>query len=174
MIRGKKINLRLVTDQDVDVLFNLIMDVQNRGDYFPITLTSYSDFKKTFNETGFWSDSFGRFLITDQQDIIVGSIYYFKTVIYSDALELGYIIFSEANKGKGYTTEALKIMVDYLFKIKTMNRIQLRINSENIPSVKAAINAGFQFDGTRRQIIYLKGKHLDLDEYALLRGEWKS
>lgn len=151
MIHGEKITLRLVKEQDLEELYLKLFNLNLRGKYFPLTLSSHTQFKKQFSETGFWSEDFGRFLIFDKKELLVGSIYYFKTAIYSDSLELGYLLFDKMNYGKGYMTEALELMVDYLFSTKTMNRIQLRIAPENEPSIKLALKAGFQFDGTRKQ-----------------------
>ncbi|MES2615225.1 MAG: GNAT family protein [Bdellovibrionota bacterium] len=173
MIKGKNITLRLVHEDDLDILFKNISNLSNRGEFFPLTLTPQTTFKKRFYETGFWSDDFGRLLILNLDQVLVGSIYYFKTVVYSNALEIGYIIFDNNSKGKGYTTEALSLMVDHLFTTKFMNRIQLKIEPSNEPSIKVALKCGFQFDGTRRQIVFNHGKHLDLNEYMILREDWE-
>lgn len=78
MIKGEKINLRLIQEKDLDILFQYWSDLENRGDYFPIFLHSESQFKRDFQEGGFWKDDFGRFLITDKNDRIVGSIWFFN------------------------------------------------------------------------------------------------
>ncbi len=173
MIKGKKINLRLAREDDLDSMYQHINDLSIRGPYYPMTLLPEAEFKKTFYENGFWHDEFSRMLIVDHNDNMLGQIFYFKAAIYVDALELGYLLFNEAYHGEGYTTEALQLFVDYLFANKTMNRLQLRISPEHIASIKVALKAGFQFDGTRKQIMFLHGKHIDLDEYALTRQEYE-
>ena len=174
MIKGKNITLKLVHENDLDILYKNISDLSNRGEFFPLTLNSEASFKKQFHENGFWSEDFGRLLILNFDQVLVGSIYYFKTAIYSNALELGFIIFDNNSKGKGYTTEALSLTVNYLFSTKFMNRIQLKIAPDNEPSIKVALKCGFQFDGTRKQVIFNHGKHLDLNEYAILREDWEN
>ena len=171
MLVGKKINLRLVEESDLSNLYHLMSNLSNRGSYFPQTLVSEVELKKQFYNTGFWNEEFGRFLITDKSDRIIGSIYYFKTAIYSDALEIGYILFDESSRGKGYTTEALMMMTSYLFSIKPIGRVQLRVSIEHEASKKVALNAGFKFDGVRKSIIFIDGKHADLEEYAILRND---
>jgi ribosomal-protein-alanine N-acetyltransferase len=174
MIQGKNIVLRLVTEKDLDVLYAHICNLGNRGEFFPMRLTPETAFKKQFQETGFWCEDFGRFLILNLEHHLIGSIYYFKTAIYSDALELGYILFDGQFQGKGYMTEALSLTVKYLFSTRYMNRIQLKIAPENTSSIRMALKCGFQFDGTRRQVLYSHGKHLDLNEYCLLREDLKN
>lgn len=172
MIQGEKINLRLVTEKDLTALHAALSNLSYRGEYFPHTFTSEANFRKNFNENGFWSEDFGRFIITDKEDNIVGSIYYFKTVIYSDALEIGFLLFGSQYHGKGYMTEALKMMVEYLFSVRTMSRIQVRISPEHMASKKVTLKVGFQFDGIRKKVMYLNGKHVDLEEYYLLRDDF--
>jgi RimJ/RimL family protein N-acetyltransferase len=173
MIRGEKINLRLVYERDLDEVYANIVNLDNRGEYFPQTLTSQTEFKNNFTQTGFWSENFGRFLIVSKENHLLGSIYFFKIAIYSDALELGYILFDPSNYGKGYGTEALKLMTDYLFNTKTLNRIQLAIAPAHEPSIKVAIKIGFEKEGTKQQVLYHQGRHIDLDEYVLLRSKWE-
>jgi len=174
VIKGKKINLRLVREDDLDSMYQQLSDLSNRGQYYPMMLIPEAQFKKTFYENGFWNDEFSRMLIVDHHDHMLGQIFYFKAAIYVDALELGYLLFNEKHYCKGYTTEALQLFVHYLFANKTMNRLQLRISPEHIASIKVAQKAGFQFDGTRKQIMFLRGQHIDLDEYALTRQDYEN
>jgi len=172
MLKGEKIELKLVHEEHLTELFHHLSQLDMRGDYFPHTLTSWPQFKKTYEETGFWSQEFGRFLIMTPETKMVGSIYYFKTAIYSDALELGFLLFNHAYAGNGYMSEAIKLMTNYLFASKTMNRLQVNIAPDNLSSIKAVKNAGFEFEARRKQIMYIHGKHCDLDEYVLLRENW--
>ncbi len=174
MIQGHKVCLKLVSENEIEEVYRLLSNIENRGAYFPKTLTSFSAFKKQYLDTGFWTDQFGRFLIVDLDHNIIGSIYYFKTAIYSDALELGYLIFDPLNSGKGYMTEALQLMVNYLFSTKPMHRVQVNIDPRHTASIALAIKVGFEFEGRRKQIIYLEGKHCDLDEYVILRNQWEA
>ena len=86
MIRGEKINLRVTQEKDLETLFELWSDIENRGNFFPIFLPSEPQFKKEFQETGFWDKETGRLVITDKDDRILGGIWYYKSVPYFDAL----------------------------------------------------------------------------------------
>jgi ribosomal-protein-alanine N-acetyltransferase len=172
MIIGQRINLRLVREKEIDDLYLLISNLENRGEHFPQSLVPEPLFKKLFYETGFWNDEFGRMVIVNKDDDIVGDIYYMRAFPYSDGLEIDYIIFDSKNYGKGYVSEALQLMINYLFATKTMNRIQLRISQDNEASKKVALKAGFKYDGIREQVLYLNGKHIDLEEYVLLRKDY--
>ncbi len=171
MIKGQNIDLRLIKESDIDPLYNLHSDIANRGDFYQLNVKSETIFKQQFQENGFWGDDYGRLLIVNKTNEILGSILYFKSVFYFDALEIGYIIFDLEKRGKGVMTEALKLFVEYLFNIKNINRLEVRILPENKASEKVALKCGFIFEGAARQAIFHQGTHFDLNQYSLLRSE---
>ena len=171
MLIGKKISLRLVKEKDVELLYDYHADVSNRGDYFPLAVKSQPNFIKEFKDTGFWTDEYGRLLIQNDLHEILGSIWYFKSICYYDALEIGYIIYSDTHRNKGIMSEALKLFSDYLFKIKSLNRLEIRIFPENKASEGVAKKCGFQFEGVSRKAVFHHGQHKDINVFSLLRGE---
>jgi [ribosomal protein S5]-alanine N-acetyltransferase len=169
MIRGQKIHLRTVRETDLDQLFELWSDIANRGDYYPLKLPSQVDYKKRFQEHGLWEDTNGTFLIWDNEKI-VGLIAFFPAGYYS-GLEIGYILFDTVSRNKGYMTEALTLLVQFLFSTKKINRLQLTVMPANIASRRVAEKCGFQSEGIVRGAIFHRGKHHDLEMYSLLRQE---
>lgn len=129
-------------------------------------------FKSRFRETGFWTDDFNQCLIINQNHHIVGSIWSMKAIPYFNALEIGYIIYDKTNYGKGYMTEALELFVDYLFKVKTINRLEIRILPSHLASEKVAIKCGFTFEGLIKEALFHHGIHQDLRQFVLLRKQW--
>jgi len=169
MIKSEKINLRLVQSKDLDELYTNICNLENRGDYFPLTLRGEAQFKQDFAATGFWSEQFGRFIIENKNHEMLGSIYYFKTVPYSDTLELGFILFDKQFHNQGYISEALMLMTDYLFKAKKIHRLQLGILPDNLPSLKVAEKCGFYHEATLKAFFYNDGAYHDIELYVKLR-----
>jgi RimJ/RimL family protein N-acetyltransferase len=88
-------------------------------------------------------------------------------------LEIGYALLP-SQRGKGYCTEAVKIMVDYLFLSKEMARIQAHIHPGNIASQKVVEKNGFKKEGTIRKCFFSKGEWRDMLLYSILREEWKA
>jgi [ribosomal protein S5]-alanine N-acetyltransferase len=171
MLTGKKISLRIVKEKDMDLLYELHSDVTNRGDHFPLAVKSQPNFIKQYKETGFWSDDYGRLLIVNDLHEILGSIWYFKAVPYFNSLEIGYIIYSDIHRNKGIMTEALQLFTEYLFKAKTINRLELRIFSENQASEGVAKKCGYQFEGVSRKAVFHHGHNRDINVYSLIRED---
>ena len=174
MIEGNKVDLRIITEQDFPEFLNLLNNMKNRGEFWPYYLMTEKRLKKIYDENGMWGDEFGRLLICDKQNNIVGEIFYFKPMIVSDCLEIGYQLFRPEDRGKGIVSEALKLFVDYLFRLKPINRLQVNIVPRNAPSMKVAEKCGFVFEGTLREVFFNRGKYDDLAVLSLLRKEWES
>ncbi|EAR00056.1 GNAT family N-acetyltransferase [Maribacter sp. HTCC2170] len=63
--------------------------------------------------------------------------------------EIGYFI-DFNHQGKGIITNAVAILIEYLLKEYNFKKLLCRINSENIGSIKVALNNGFKLEGTIR------------------------
>ena len=171
MIKSERITLRTVRQSDLDELFELISDIKDRGDYYPVTLPSEPVFKKDFNETGFWGEDFGRMLITDKENHILGQIVVFKTSTNRATYEIGYAIFKPKDWGKGYMTEAVSLFVPYLFKLKKVNRIEAITLTGNKTSSKVLEKCGFTHEGILRQSLFDNGEYSDVNMFSILRDE---
>jgi len=109
------------------------------------------------------------FLIEKKDGTKVGTIAHFLN---GQLLEIGYILTS-SERGKGYCTEAVQIMVDYLFLSKETVRIQASADPRNLASQRVLEKVGFKREGTLRKSLFLKGRWADLSVYSILREEWK-
>ena len=171
MLKGKSITLRPVRDTDLDQLYTYHADIDNRGDFFPRGIASQPTFRKRFQETGYWSKDEGMLVIVSPNDEILGHIEFFKTVNYLDEFELSYQVYASEQRGKGVATEAINLLVRYLFEAKQVNRIRLVIHPDNLASRRLAEKCGFRHEGTARGAWYHKGAHRDVEIYAILHDE---
>ena len=171
MLKGKSITLRPVREADLDQLYAYHVDIDNRGDFFPRGIMAQPVFRKRFEETGYWEKDDATLLIVSPEDEILGHIEFFKTVNYLDEYELSYQIYEPERRGKGITTEAVNLLVRYLFESKRMNRIRLVIHPDNRASRRLAEKCGFKHEGTARGAWYHRGKHRDVEIYAILHDD---
>lgn len=171
MLRGSRTTLRPVLERDLDELYAAHTNVGNRGSYFPLGVRSESAFKREFAESGFWQQEEGMLLIRTEADELAGHIEFFKPVSYWDALELSYQLYDDRHAGRGYTTEAVQLLVDYLFATKEQHRIQLVIVTGNAASRRIAEKCGFTLEGTARGAFFNEGRNQDVLVYSLLRTD---
>lgn len=137
-------------DNDLEKLYDFHTNIQNRGEYFPHGILSQPAFQKQFQENGFWGKDDGILVLVNPADEILGHIEFFQAVNYLDECELSYQIYNAENRGQGVMTEAVNLLVRYLFKTKRMNRIRLIIHPDNAASRRLAEKCGFTHEGTAR------------------------
>lgn len=136
------------------------------GEYEPLEQSSTVEVEK-------WYDSLlsgGKSFIIEKKDgTRIGQILCLpRGVHYS----IGFRVVPD-ERNKGHCTEAVKIIVDYLFLSKEIVRIEAETNPENIASQKALEKAGFTKEGLIRKSIFIKGEWKDSFLYSILREEWK-
>ncbi|MHA2036691.1 MAG: GNAT family N-acetyltransferase [Promethearchaeota archaeon] len=84
------------------------------------------------------------------------------------------IVIGEKNyHGKGYGTEAMKLLVNYGFETLNLNRIELEVHSFNSRALKSYIKVGFKEEVTRRQAVYINGIYHDSIVLSILKDEWE-
>lgn len=134
-------------------------------------MKSWPAFRAAYDETGFWEENEGTLVITDKDDTILGHIEYFPTVAYFDELELSYILYSRSHDGRGATTEAVDLLIGYLFDRTKVNRVRLVIHPDNAASKRIAEKTGFTFEGIARGAWWHRGVNHDVEVWSLLRGD---
>jgi len=172
MLQGRLIQLRPVRQADLDAMYAAHVNIAERGAHFPLGVLSEPAFRREFAENGFWQSDEGTLLIvTSQGDEFAGHIEFFKPVSYWDAFELSYQLYGERFTGRGYATEAVQLLVDYLFATKQRYRIHLVIVPENAASCRLAEKCGFVLEGTVRGAFFNGGRNHDVLLYSLVRTD---
>lgn len=73
----------------------------------------------------------------------------------------GICIGEKKHRGKGYGTEALKLLLDYGFNTLNLNNIMLSVTENNRAAVSCYKKLGFKDAGRRREWMYIDGKYVD-------------
>ena len=174
MLEGPNVILRLFTDDDLDEFLKLENTHAEMGEFAPVDLRSPAAFRKHLSETGGWDDKLGRMLFTDKSDRILGHIMFIKEPSFQSGYEVGFVVFRREDRGKGYTTEALRIFSAYLFELKPIPRLQLSTHTGNIAARRVAEKCGYKLEGTLRRMFFTRGAYVDYVLYSLLREECPS
>lgn len=171
MIYGEKIYLRLIKEEDLETFVELTNDTRETGDYYPYIVRTMSETVELYNRTGFFDPSAGRMFICTDEDTIVGAVSYFKNAAYVNGYEIGYQIYRKENRGKGYTSEALKLFSAFLFEHYNISRLQICMEKDNLASEAVAKKCGFQFEGIMRNAWTVRGRMISNLVYSMIREE---
>lgn len=85
--------------------------------------------------------------------------------------ELAYWLVPNA-QGAGYATEALSLLVDYVFETFEVQGLWAQAFADNEASWGLLDRLGFTHEGTFRNHRFVRGEYTDVVCYGLLRGEW--
>ena len=174
MIQGERIHLRVVTAADLALLTSWTNDLAFNSDYNTFGLRRANSVEEGFAENGLMSSQHGELLIAIENDTVVGNISYHQTRYGPNEGSIAYNIglsIAPEYRGKGYGTEAQKLLAKYLFSTYPIMRVEATTDVENIAEQKSLEKAGFTRDGVIRQAQWRDGSWHDMVVYSKLRGE---
>ena len=71
---------------------------------------------------------------------------------------------------KGYTTEALQLVVDFAFRELKLHRIEAGAMLDNIASIRVLEKVGFKKEGIAKENIRINGKWTDNQILAIINS----
>ena len=174
MIVGEAIDLRPVAETDLDRLEAWLAQPEYAGPFNTLGLTKPGAFRAGFARDGLLTDDRGTLLIVTKAREFAGDISY-RSVSFGGArgnncYELG-ITVAAAWRGRGYGTEAQRLLAAFLFATYPIARVQASTDRENIGEQRALERAGFTREGTMRRAQFRAGAWHDMILYSKLRGE---
>ena len=178
MIKGLQVALRPIQDKDWPIIEEW---GQSRdalwGPFQRFQLDHLPLLRQGYEKTGLLKRESGFLLIetlTDQE--VIGFVRY-TLIPYPDSdipyPEIGFGVPVTNARGKGYTKEAVKLLLEYLFSAYPTERIGAFTDGENIPAQRMMEQLGFQREGTLRRATFRDGRWCDIAIYGILRQEWQ-
>ena len=166
LLEGKNVNLRIMEKEDLPLALEWTNTPEYSGEYNVFFQVSKADAQKGYDSL---SPEEGAFWIEKKDGCKIGHVNH-KPV--GKAQELNYAILP-SERGKGNCSEAVKIMVDYLFLSKKIVRIPALTDVRNGASQKVLEKAGFMKEGVVRKEDFIRGDWRDCCLYSILKEEWK-
>lgn len=173
MIKNLRITLRHVTEPDLPILTTVSGDPVARGEFNPSRISSPHAIRKRFQDNGFSSDDSELFLICNEFGAVIGDVVHFQAKRYSTAREIGWTIHNPDNRNRGYATEAVTALIDYLYKSFPINRIECGTSTQNHASLRLAEKCGFMREGVLRGLVFVGGVYMDDIVLSILRSDWE-
>mgnify|MGYP001173869309 CR=1 FL=1 len=113
------------------------------------------------------------FAIVDKEsDTMIGVIGLYDLSWIPRRAELRIVIGETDFWGKGYGTEATKLVVEYAFEKLNLNKVYLGVNAEHKRAIKVYRTAGFIEEGILRKEQYRNGNYYDVVRLSILREEY--
>jgi RimJ/RimL family protein N-acetyltransferase len=104
-------------------------------------------------------------------DKLIGFIDLSDVSAYGDTF-VGIGIGERECRGKGYGTEAMKLILRFAFVELGLHRVSLNVFDYNPRGIRAYEKAGFQHEGRIREMILREGQRADVLYMGVLREDW--
>jgi len=85
--------------------------------------------------------------------------------------EIGYEL-TPPHWGKGYISEAIFSVIEYIFSSTKLNRIEAKIHTENNRSISVLIRLGFRREGILREYVQWGDGFWDMVLFSMLKKDW--
>jgi RimJ/RimL family protein N-acetyltransferase len=150
LLESKTVNLRIWEKEDLKLVTEWINNLDFWGKSNPFHQMSKTDMQKAYDMPSEerW------FLIEKKDGSKVGNIGHRPV---GTAQEIVFAVLPSERK-KGYCSEAVMIMVDYLFLSKDIVRVQAHTDVRNENSQKVLEKIGFKKEGIVRNAAFFAGK----------------
>ena len=170
-ITGERLYLSPISLDDAEIYTKWLNDpavARNLGQY--IQMISLANEKKTLEQMALEGHNYA--IILKDSDQLIGNISLMEINHLGRRATLGLFIGDADKRGKGYGTEAIRLILDYGFNTLNLHNIMLNVNAGNEQGLACYRKVGFREFGRRRESIYFKGQYTDLIYMDILDSEF--
>lgn len=169
---GSAIRLRLARESDLDAYYSSLNDPES------MRLTgTHSEF--TREEIAAWirkikipsEDRTDFLIVLHDTDEFLGEVVLNEMDPINRSANIRIVIGTQ-HHGKGYGTEAMRLMLNYGFKTLKLHRIHLGVYVFNPRAVHVYEKIGFQREGMQRDVLYWEGEFHDMIMMSILEEEF--
>lgn len=172
MLRGEKVLLRAMKQEDAQRQWEFANDVEYEvlGGGDPWKPQSLAQVQTQFEsrmhsgETHFAIEADGKY---------IGSCGLFHFDQTARTCELGIGIGDHDYWGRGYGRDALRVLLDYAFRLRNLHKVWLQVHAVNERAIRAYRACGFVEEGRLRQHAWGNGQYADVVQMGILRSEWE-
>ena len=174
-LENEDISLHKITVRDFEDLYEIYSNdalylyrptvaKKNRS----VVYSMISQFDREFNKQK--AMHLGIYLSTSNK--LIGMLELFQIDTDLSMVNIGYTL-NEAYWGQGLATKSVKLLLDYLFHVIEVNRVQAYVLTDNIKSKNVLTRNKFCYEGTIRQSVLLSNKGIvDIDVFSYLKQDY--
>ncbi len=174
MLKGEKVILRAVEKDDLKRLWELEQNVDllewSQPDWMPKSLAAREkEYEKQIEERHAERIDF----VIEADGKVIGRIGIVHQNRMAHNAIFGMGIFDREYLGRGYGRDAVRVFIDWAFRILNFRRLSLDVLAPNERAIEAYQACGFREEARLRQHSVFRGQPVDLIYMGLLRSEWQ-
>ena len=153
ILETQRIKIRALEPEDIEVLYKWENDTdvwKISSNISPLSKYVLKEFIKNQNYDLLDSKQMRLVIERKQDGCPLGTLDLFDIDMYNRRAEIGILIYSKNENGKGYATEAINTMTTYCFDRLDLKQLYCSILSENHRSIELFKRCGFVATGTKK------------------------
>ncbi|MGB9378098.1 MAG: GNAT family protein [Mycobacteriales bacterium] len=172
MLAGKQVELRAYRDEDFEVIYGIYADLESwpgrsRQPPAPLTVAAFREWYVPLT-AGVGGTEF----VIEADGAPVGRCGMFDEDPLARHAEVG-IALAPAARGRGLGTDAMRLLVEFLFSARNLQRLHLETLASNAAALASYRKVGFVPEGVLRRHAFAGGEYVDTVVMGLLSAEWK-
>jgi len=174
MYTGEKVRFRAYRKEDLEQAQIYVNDPETKSLLHPGIpyLYTLEDEQKWFETNSATNELYNFAIETISDHKYIGGCGINKIDWKNSVATVGIFIGDKGYWGKGYGTDAMNVLVRFIFEQMNINRIQLFVFSFNPRAIKSYEKVGFQVEGQLRNAIYRNGEYHDEVVMGILKEEY--
>jgi RimJ/RimL family protein N-acetyltransferase len=175
MLRGEKVTLRGVTREDLPRLwqFNNDLAVELAGGGDPPMPQALDRVRADFDREAAKGGRDGATFAIETDGVCIGVCGLSHINETARTAELGIGIGGPAYWRRGYGREAVRLLLDYAFRLRNFRRVWLWVHADNERAIAAYRASGFVEEGRLREHVWSAGRYVDAVYMGVLRDDWR-
>jgi RimJ/RimL family protein N-acetyltransferase len=171
-LTGPRLSLTAYNGDDLAALLPFFQDISSLRYYLPTTIRPFN-LEQLEGLLSGWNDGQSNFVFAIRHEGQICGLVNLDDLDFPNShAEIGIAITTRLQRGQGFASEALGLLLDFAFGELNLQRIWCRIISGNEPSVRLFTRAGFVQEGVLRRHVRRSGDFRDMLVYGLLRDEY--
>lgn len=173
MLRGERVALTPLLAGDLPVMFRWINDREQVLFNAPYSPVSEAQHKAWFDAIQQQKTTviFGIRLLKGAN--LIGTCQLHNISGVHRTAELQIRLGEKRERGRGYGTEAVRLLLDFAFKDLNLHRVYLHVFAVNEAALRVYEKVGFVREGVLRKAAHIDGDYVDIVVMGILRDEYE-
>jgi RimJ/RimL family protein N-acetyltransferase len=159
LFEGDLVRLAHIQRENLPTYKRWVRDYETLRLFIPGVITPFTDEaeEEWYENTVKSKDTYTFAIRTLEGDRLIGNCGLFRIDSKNHSAELGILIGEKDYWGKGYGSDALRVLLRFAFDELNLNRVQLWVFAYNQRAIRVYEKIGFVHEGTQRQALYREG-----------------
>ncbi|TCS96600.1 GNAT family N-acetyltransferase [Hazenella coriacea] len=171
-MKGKQVYLRPFEPEDFEVFYHSFHHSEVRRLTGTSQVFTREKIEAWLKNVLMSNDHVFLMIVSKQTHEILGDVEINHMDLVNRSANIRIALYHEKHFGKGYGTEAMRLMADYAFGIRNLHRLSLDVYEYNKRAIRTYEKVGFRKEGVKREALFYNHQYHDVIHMGLLAKDF--